>query len=181
MANETHPGADRAAEATPASQARFEALHVERVGSLEVALAIDATFELFTPLGERLWVPGWDPTFLFPRDGSLAAGGVFTTVADGRTTVWMVIEHDPGRHRVRYARITPGVHAVEVAVRCRSASDTATHVGVCYTLTALSPTGNEELELWTEAWYGEYLEGWTKLLSRHIEDGRQNDASGSGR
>ena len=31
-------------------------------GEVRVALPPDAAIELFTPEGERGWVPGWDPT-----------------------------------------------------------------------------------------------------------------------
>jgi hypothetical protein len=91
-------------------------------GSLHVALPPEDAAALFTPEGERAWVPGWDPAYP-------AEGPVFTT-HDG-ATVW--IELGP----LRYARVTPGVQAGTVSVRLEPDGG-GTRAEVTYDLTALS-------------------------------------------
>ena len=93
-------------------------------GSLHVALPPARAAALFTPEGERAWAPGWDP------DHPAGPGGpVFTTHAG--TTVWVALGE------LRYARVTPGVHAGTVSVRCEPEAD-GTRAHVTYDLTALS-------------------------------------------
>jgi hypothetical protein len=97
-------------------------------GSLHVALPPARAAALFTPEGERSWVPHWDPAYPGGRDGP-----VFTT--DGGATVWLALGG------LRYARVTPGLQAGIVAVRCeREGAGTRAHVE--YDLTALSPAAD---------------------------------------
>jgi Polyketide cyclase / dehydrase and lipid transport len=97
-------------------------------GTVEVPLPPEEALALFTPAGERSWVPGWDPQFASGEDTS--PGTTFTT-HDGHT-FWVIADHSPDT--MRYARVTPGVHAGTVEVRCEPAG-TATRAHVTYDLT----------------------------------------------
>lgn len=141
--------------------------HVDRQGTLCVAIAPARALELFTPRGEELWVPGWQPVYLHPHDGSTRDGGVFTTVTDGNPTYWMVTHWEPEHGRARYARITPELHAVDVAIECR-ANGTGTLVGVRYRLTALTERGNEAVAGWTEQEFTRMLRTWEELIANHL-------------
>jgi len=99
-------------------------------GTVEVPLPPDEAISLFTPAGERAWAPGWDPRF--PSGEDTSPGTTFTT-HEGRT-VWVIADRTPAS--MRYARITPGVHAGTVEVRCEPAGD-ATRAHVTYELTGL--------------------------------------------
>ena len=99
-------------------------------GTIHVPLPPDRALELFTPEGEREWVPGWDPHHHSPT--------VFATDHGGSDTLWVITDQEP--RRMRYARVTPGVHAGTVEVRCRpEADDSRTRADVTYDLTELSP------------------------------------------
>jgi len=144
--------------------------HLRRSGSLRVAAPVERAFELFTPLGERRWVAGWAPELHHPPGGEPVAGGVFTTSGeDGSQTHWVLVDWEPERHRVRYARITPGRRAGTVEVRCAAAGAASTDVQVTYELTALTDAGDAELAAWSEAWYAEYLAGWERDIARHLQ------------
>ena len=78
-------------------------------GSFHVPLPPARAAELFTPEGERAWAPGWEPDY--PAG---PGGPVFTTHAG--TTVWVALGG------LRYARVTPGVQAGTVEVRCEPAA-----------------------------------------------------------
>ncbi len=100
-------------------------------GTVEVPLPPDEAISLFTPSGERAWAPGWDPQF--PSGEDTSPGTTFTT-HEGRT-FWVIADRTPAS--MRYARITPGVHAGTVEVRCEPAGD-ATRAHVTYELTGLA-------------------------------------------
>jgi hypothetical protein len=99
-------------------------------GTVDVALPPDQALGLFTPAGERAWVPGWDPQFPSGEDNSF--GTTFTT-HEGRT-FWVIA--DATADSMRYARITPGVHAGTVEVRCEPAGS-GTRAQVTYDVTGL--------------------------------------------
>ena len=139
-------------------------------GVVPVELPPERAFHLFTPVGERLWAPGWEPVFPAGEagDGS-AAGTVFVTDAGGVTTFWTVVERGPDL--VRYARVTPGVSAGTVEVRVRAAGADAASAEVTYDLTALTDDGDARLaEL--ESGYDAFLESWREAISTAVSSGR---------
>jgi hypothetical protein len=86
---------------------------------------------LFTPVGERAWVPHWAPAFPAGEHGDGSAiGTVFLT----GETHWVVTHRTPDH--VRYARVTPGVRAGTVDVRVRPDGDAST-AEVTYEMTPL--------------------------------------------
>jgi hypothetical protein len=100
-------------------------------GTVEVPLPPERALALFTPDGERAWAPGWDPQY--PAGEAASPGTTFTT-HDGRT-FWVIA--DATSDSMRYARITPGVHAGTVEVRCERAG-AGTRATVTYDLTGLA-------------------------------------------
>jgi Polyketide cyclase / dehydrase and lipid transport len=100
--------------------------------SITVALPPERAMHLFTPVGERLWAPHWDPRFPAGERGDGSAPGTVFLTGD---THWVVADRTPDR--VRYARVTPGVRAgtVEVVVR---ADGEGTIADVTYDITALA-------------------------------------------
>ena len=91
-------------------------------GQFEVDLpAVDA-IGLFTPEGERDWVPGWDPVYS-TADASEAAGTVFTTDHGSVKTIWLILEVDRIQCKAAYALVTSGHHAGIVKVSCTDADE----------------------------------------------------------
>jgi hypothetical protein len=140
--------------------------HVSLTGEVRVGAPLTDAFPLFTPEGERVWAPGWDPEHHHPAGGETVRGGVFTTPGDdGRTTIWVVVDWNPESCSVRYARVTPGLRAGTVAVACRAAGAEATVARVTYELAALTPEGDAELANWTELWYAGFLAEWEAQIA----------------
>jgi hypothetical protein len=100
--------------------------------SIRVTLAPERAMHLFTPVGERLWVPHWDPRFPAGESGDGSAPGTVFLTGD---THWVVVDRAPDR--VRYARVTPGVRAGTVEVVVRPDGDAAI-ADVTYELTPLA-------------------------------------------
>jgi hypothetical protein len=130
-------------------------------GSFVLPLLPSEATELFTPLGERRWVPDWEPEFPagLPDDDT-DPGTVFTTTAHGHTTVWVVA--DRNEFLVRYARVTRDLSAGTVSVECRPAPS-GSEVVVTYHLTAMSAHGQRVVERFA-ADFGSFLDGWRRSI-----------------
>jgi hypothetical protein len=125
------------------------------------------TWTLFTPSGERLWAVGWDPSFPVDGETDHEPGTVFVTPHNqDAATTWVVAGAEPGRD-ISYARVTPGVLAGTVTVRCEEQAPDSTRVEVTYDLTALSEAGAEQLTAFA-AGYGDYIRGWSAEIARAI-------------
>jgi len=111
---------------------------------------------------ERSWVPGWDPTY--PAGDVDSSGTVFLTSADGRETIWVIVERTPTT--AAYARVVPGVQAGAITVRCEPDGE-ATVARVTYVLTALSDEAADELERF-EADYPAMMAEWERLIAAQL-------------
>jgi hypothetical protein len=149
-------------------------VHVQRTGRVAVATSAELAFDLFTPLGERRWAPGWEPRFHHPADGAPRVGATFTTRGeDGRETIWMILDWVPAARRVRYARVTPGLKTGTVEVALAPAPGGSTVATVTYDLVALSPEGAADLATWTESWYAGYLREWEEQIAAALGSRRE--------
>ena len=135
--------------ATPASQAR----------SFHLDAPLAKVFPLFTPIGERSWVPGWEPTIL---SGCEERGTVFRTHAHGTPdTTWIVTEYRPLAGVVSYARLAQDSNIGLVDVICTEARSGGTNVNVRYTLTSLCESGQEFVNgFLSEDHYAKMIEEW---------------------
>jgi hypothetical protein len=147
-------------------RAMFEPLHVQRSHGFRIDMPPARAFELFTPRGERAWVPGWDPEFLHPADGSLRRGTTFLTQDEGERsrTIWLVTDLDLEHLRVSYARITPTSRAGHVDVEVATDPEGGSRVQVSYAFTALTEAGNAYLADFTDEYYRAYIESWRDLI-----------------
>jgi hypothetical protein len=128
-------------------------------GIVDVALGPEEALALFTPAGEREWVPGWDPAF--PAGQDVSPGTTFTT---HERTVWVIA--DRTSRSMRYARVTPGVCAGTVAVRCEPAG-ARTRAHVSYDLTALGDSA--ALERFADG-YDAMLAEWERMIAGAIQE-----------
>jgi hypothetical protein len=119
-------------------------------GTITVPLAPDQAIALFTPEGEREWVPHWDPQH--------HSTTVFSTEHAGDRTTWIVLAAGP--EAVRYARVRPDHHAGTVEVRCR-AHGTGTAATVTYDLTPLADHALDEFA----AGYDAMLAEWERMIA----------------
>ena len=132
--------------------------YLERRGSFQLPLEVEAAFPFFTPEGERRWVAGWSPQYLNP------GGSAFRTEHGGEETYWLVIRSDADAGVAEYARMTPGSRIGTVSVQCRPISPGQTEVEVRYCLTALTPEGGAVLEALDDRGYSSMLEEWRQAI-----------------
>ncbi|RUW97446.1 MAG: SRPBCC family protein [Mesorhizobium sp.] len=134
--------------------------HLERSHSIVLSGPVDRVFPLFSPIGESLWVAGWDPEFLHPQSGETRQGMVFRTTHGDETTLWACTHWDPRIHQVRYVRVTPDSRFGFVDVACRQVTSGDTEALISYTLTALSEAGRSYLSELTEDAFTGMIETW---------------------
>lgn len=137
-------------------------------GLVTVPLPAADAMKLFTPEGERLWAPGWDPSYPDP-ERTEGVGAVFVTEHGGRRTTWVMTERSSDA--VAYARVAANATAGTVEVRVVDASPTRTTVRVTYDLTALSAGAVAELTRFAENYEHEMAE-WTQQIAELLNPGR---------
>lgn len=147
-------------------------MHVEHTNGFVLPLPLRETFPLFSPEGERAWVPGWEPEYLHPLQPSDAVGTVFRTQHHGEETLWLVLEQDPAAGLASYGRFTPGSRIGTVLVRCEETDPSHTQVTVTYALTALSAQGTGILAALTPERYAAMLAEWREaIIQSHAAGG----------
>jgi hypothetical protein len=137
--------------------------HVDLSGTVRVAAPPAEAFHFFTPQGESRWLPGWEPEYLHPSDGTLAEGLVFRTKLHGEPAVWLVARADQAAGALDYVRVTPESRIGMVSIRCTAAPG-GTHVHVTYRMTALSDAGEQALATFTGQFAG-ILTVWEKNIA----------------
>lgn len=130
-------------------------------GGFAVAAPVGSVFPLFSPEGERRWVPGWDPELLHPPGAAWEEEMIFRTREEKGDAVWVVTRLAPGEHRVTYHRVEPGRWVARVEVRCTRIDDRRTDVRTSYRFLGLSPDGNAEIEAMTQAAYDAKMQRWS--------------------
>jgi MOSC domain-containing protein YiiM len=156
---------DRAPAAGGAADPAATRLSISRTGTLDVACPPARAFVYFTPDGERLWVPGFDPTYLHPRSGEQGPGAIFTTTHGGEDTLWMVVRFSPDEGVAEYARVTPGSRRGTVRVSLEARGDDMTRATVSYDLTALSDAGVGVLASMSETSFAAMLADWARRIA----------------
>lgn len=137
-------------------------------GSVQVSPSPEQAIRLFTPEGERSWVPDWVP--IYPDSGTTddsEPGVVWQTQRDEGTVTWVVADRQDAIRR--YVFVLPGVVAGTVAVECvpRPGGSVA-HVS--YDVTALGAEGVGYLENLATG-FDEEMETWATQIEAAVSRG----------
>jgi hypothetical protein len=143
---------------------------IELEGGFSVAGPVDSVFELFSPLGEKAWVPGWDPELIHHPGVSWERGLVFRTREERGEAIWIVTALDRRRHEVEYHRVEPGRYVARVSVACSARGGGETDVRVSYAFVGLSPAGNEDIAGMSRESYEEKMRWWQGWIAGHLAD-----------
>ncbi len=135
-----------------------------RSGSFEVRLDPVMVLPLFTPEGERLWVEGWEPTYL---SGATDEVGAVWSTSHGALTLWVTVIRTGDQ--VAFARVSDNGTAGMVSVYCEPAYSGGTTVHVKYDLTATSTFGLTVLEQFA-AGFDEMLETWRIRIALRLSE-----------
>lgn len=133
-------------------------------GGFGLDMAPDEAFPLFAALGEKEWVPGWDPKLVWPPSGELQQDQVFLTGEGAEKTYWYVSQVDHQARRVDYIRNTPTSRVARVHVEVAPEGG-GSKVDVTYVWTALSESGRQEIEA-AASDYEAMMKEWKRLLDQ---------------
>lgn len=145
---------------------------VSHIASFELSVPIDRLFPLFSPEGERLWLPGWDYENVMGTT-ELAEDYVFLTKSHDHATadaVWIAKRYEPENHFVQFYKIEPGEKIGVISVRCEALETDRTSVEVNYEYRALSDSAKKFVAEFDEAAYTEFIAEWETLLTRYFAD-----------
>jgi hypothetical protein len=148
----------------------FAARSIELGGAFTLAMPPDHAFELFSPLGEKRWVPGWDPELIHPPGVAWERGLIFRTREERGEAVWVVTALDRARHEAEYYRVEAGRYVARVQVRCSPGGGDETRVTVTYTFVGLSEAGNRDISAMTEQAYQEKMARWRAWITKALAD-----------
>ena len=146
-------------------------VRVEQQGSFDLAMGADAAFPLFSPEGERIWVPGWDPKPIFPVDDVVRwqTDAVWTIVRDGELLTWWTVNVDRANLEASYVHFSTG-RAVRVTVRVERLSSRSCRVHVQYLITATSREGERHVREACEI--NGRMAQWKQLIESALPNGQ---------
>jgi hypothetical protein len=142
---------------------------VIRTGGFDLACDADTAFPLFSPEGEREWVPGWNPIAVYPETITFTANTVFRLGQGSEESVWTILEADSQSHRTEYVRIAPASHAARIRVRIEPVSPNRSHVIVSYAVTAFGEHTSTVLEPFSEGAYAQRMRDWQQQINECLE------------
>ena len=139
--------------------------------AFEIAQPVEEMFPLFTPEGEKLWVPDWDYKNLMGTT-ELSENYVFLTGTHDHGTansIWIVKKYDPKTHFVQYYKMEPKDKIGVVTVECTELEDEKTKVQVTYKYVALSTAGEKFISEFNNTAYENFIGEWQKLLTIYFQ------------
>jgi hypothetical protein len=133
-------------------------------------IPVSELFPLFSPEGERDWVPGWDYHNIMGTT-ELSEDYVFLTKSHDHgmaDAVWVVKKYDCDARLVEFYRVEPGVKVGLVRVKCTELGTRRTEVKVTYRYIALSQRGEDFISGFTADAYEEFIGEWQELLTKYF-------------
>ena len=146
----------------------FAPKSIELGGDFILSAPPDKVFGFFSPLGEKLWVPGWNPELLYPPEAEWERGQIFRTQEERGAAIWVISALDRQRHQVEYHRVEAGRYVARVSVRCKQSGAGNSEVEVTYTFIGLSDAGNRDIAEMSATAYREKMERWRGWIEQHL-------------
>lgn len=146
---------------------------ISKEATFMVHASIDAAFPLFTPLGEKKWVPGWEPTFLYPENGAMEEGMVFRTAGhfvEEPDYHWIVARYLLEQYHVEYVVSTANRYWV-ITVQCENYDADITKTTVRYTYIGFNELGNELSEQASAKMFQNDLKDWEQAINHYLKTG----------
>ena len=137
-------------------------------GEFELPLAAAESILLFTPEGERAWVPDWEPHYVV-GESSEAPGTVFTTALQGPVTLWVIVDISHASTSATYARFTPEHHAGLVSVRCSDSAPGHSTISVSYDMSLLGDQGSTGFKAYAPEPFAEMMSEWSEMIAAYLD------------
>jgi hypothetical protein len=143
-------------------------------GSVTLEVEPSEAFPLFSPVGERQWVPGWKPDLLYPIGVDWAEGQLFCTREEYGDAIWIVSRLDKANWNVFYYRVEPGRYVARIDIRVIPYDHGHSQVLIVYSFVGLSEAGNNEIEGMSQRAYDEKMKRWSAWLETYLGQKRRD-------
>jgi hypothetical protein len=153
------------------SPPREEMKSISHTKTFEMVCPIAELFPLFSPEGEKCWVPDWDYENVMGTT-ELSEDYVFLTKTHdhGSTNaIWVVKRYDPESRFVQFYKVEPEDKIGIVTVNCTELEAERTRVQVTYKYIALSAKGEMFIVGFNQSEYEKFIDEWQTLLSNYFE------------
>jgi hypothetical protein len=148
--------------------------HAERTFAVHLDAPFEQALPLFTPAGEREWVPDWSPHMIFPADSSSPAkGSVFITSDKDGDEIWIVTAYDAQHGFISYVAVLPGHVVTEIEVRVEKQGENKSIADVTHRRTALSAAGNHMVSALSDN-VGGHAAHWEHAINEALRKRREN-------
>jgi hypothetical protein len=124
-------------------------------------------FPLFSPEGEKLWVPGWGYENIMGSSG-MHEDYIFLTSGDHKG-IWLVKRYEPSSYFVQFYMVEPYDIVMIVTVDCKPITAVLTEVEVTYEYIGLSEEGNDYVRGRTAEGFEAYMDKWKVWLEGYFE------------
>ena len=144
---------------------------IKHTAGFEISQPVDKLFPLFSPEGEKLWVPGWDYENI-TGSTELYEDYVFLTKNHDHASteaIWLVKRYEPESYLVQFYKVEPEDKVGIVTVQCFKKTAGATHVQVSYEYVGLTEKGRNFIEVFTHDEYRKFIAEWEDLLVKYYE------------
>ncbi|KLN63985.1 MULTISPECIES: hypothetical protein [Vibrio] len=148
----------------------YKGIEETRTSTFEIPLPKEEAFYLFTPIGEKNWVPPFNPAFYGGKEEP-KRGRVFSTLLDGQFIVWQITDYDPENNEIAYSRFIPERDVTLLTVDVDQLSGQKSLATVTYYYTSTSEAGDEYVQKMAHN-FDDYILEWKKAVDKYLESGR---------
>ncbi len=144
---------------------------VKHTASFEINQSINKLFPLFSPEGEKLWVPGWDYENIMGTNHLHEDYVFLTKTHDHASTdaIWLVKKYEPESYLVEFYKVEPKDKIGVISVQCTELENAGTKVQVTYEYIGLSKKGNEFVAKFSASDYEDFIAEWESLLAKYFD------------
>lgn len=124
-------------------------VHTEERFAFTAHAPLEEVASLMGAYKERLWAPGWNPKFIYPKPAADKQAMVFAVAHGDRNSVWVNTEFNRKMGRIQYAYVLPDTLATVITLQL-TPEGKDTRVEVEYDRTALSAEQNAKVRQMAE-------------------------------
>jgi hypothetical protein len=154
------------------SDLKFKAKRVTRQYVQTIDAEPSVVHSLICPVKEAEWLEGWDYDLIYSQSGVAEHGCVFTSQSAGEETIWLITKREDTRWETEFARVTPGSRVALVTIQIEDSGHQRSRVHIRYTITALTPAGNQFIENFTEANFVKDMQFWEATMNHYLKTGK---------
>lgn len=153
-------------------ESKFQALRVNRAYRQTINASPENVFPLLCPVREAEWLDGWQYDMIYSESGLVEEGSVFRTRHEGEEdTIWIVTKHDSSAREVVFARFTINLRTCLLKIAVKPKGEQLSYVDISYSLTGITPAGNDFIDDFTEDAFLEAVTFWEKSMNYFLETG----------